>query len=87
MRRVPLLLQLRASRAKGGEFGCGFAEKTHTSDEGEALRAVVAAWEALPGGRDYSIRIVQDWLVKDMKPAIDAARAALATPAQGERTT
>ena len=46
--------------------------------EAEPLKAVVAAWEALPGGRNYSQRVVQDWLVDDMKPAIDAARVAIA---------
>jgi hypothetical protein len=42
------------------------------------LRKVVKAWEALPGNQSYSRIVVQSWLIKDMKPAIDKARAALA---------
>lgn len=38
------------------------------------LRKIVKAWEALPGGRNYSYHEIQDWLIEDMKPAIDAAR-------------
>jgi hypothetical protein len=41
------------------------------------IRKLVAAWEALPGGRNYDKRVVQEWLIDDMKPAIDAARFAL----------
>jgi hypothetical protein len=44
--------------------------------ESEALRKVVKAWEALPEGR-YSPREVERWLCREMKPAIDAARAEL----------
>lgn len=43
----------------------------------EALKAIVEAWEKLPGGMSYTPRIVGDWLIKDMKPAIDRARKAL----------
>jgi hypothetical protein len=44
----------------------------------EALQGVVEAWEALPGNRHYGVREVQEWMSGDMKPAIDAARFALA---------
>jgi len=44
----------------------------------EALRKVVEAWEALPEGH-YSPREVERWMHRHMKPAIDAARAALST--------
>lgn len=40
-----------------------------------ALTALIVAWEALPGERRYSPAAVTAWLVQDMKPAIDAARA------------
>jgi hypothetical protein len=48
-----------------------------SDDTTEALRAVVRAWEDLPGGRNYSPSDVADWLREDMKPAIDKARAVL----------
>ena len=43
----------------------------------QALRAVVEAWESLPGGQWYSPQEVQDWLSSEMKPAIDGARRSL----------
>jgi hypothetical protein len=43
----------------------------------DALMGVVIEWEALAGGRDYSPREVEQWLIEHMKPAIDGARAAL----------
>jgi hypothetical protein len=43
-----------------------------------ALRNFIAAWEKLPGGRDYSVSVMQAWLVEDMKPAADRAREAIA---------
>lgn len=43
----------------------------------EALRNLVTAWEATKSGKT-SVREIQRWLVEDMKPAIDAARRALA---------
>ncbi len=42
----------------------------------EVLRGVVAAWEMLPSGH-YGASQIDRWLREDMKPAIDAARAAL----------
>ena len=45
--------------------------------ERTALHRVIRAWESLPGGRDYHPADIQRWLVEDMKPAMDAARAAL----------
>lgn len=43
----------------------------------DALTGVVIGWEALAGGRDYSPREIEQWLIEYMKPAIDKARAAL----------
>jgi len=40
----------------------------------DVLKAFVAAWEALPAGEDYPIDLIQAWLDKHMKPAIDKAR-------------
>jgi hypothetical protein len=40
-------------------------------------REIVAAWESLPGGRNYSPREVEAWLADRMKPQIDAIRAEL----------
>ena len=40
------------------------------------LQNVITAWEALPGGH-YSPGRIERWLVDDMKPAIDTARASI----------
>lgn len=44
----------------------------------EALRNLISAWEKLPPG-NYRPHEVQRWLKEDMKPAVDEARAALAS--------
>jgi hypothetical protein len=49
--------------------------------EWEALQAVVSAWEATKAG-DTTVPEIQRWLIEDMKPAIDAARRILASPAE-----
>jgi hypothetical protein len=43
----------------------------------EAANDVIHNWEALPGGRDYSPKVIADWLKNEMKPAIDKLRKAL----------
>ena len=43
----------------------------------EALRGIVTAWEALPGGQNYGPDEVALWLCKTMAPAINTARAVL----------
>lgn len=48
------------------------------ADVVDAAKGIVTAWEALPGGRSYGPRVVEEWLVDRMKPAIDALRARLA---------
>jgi hypothetical protein len=45
--------------------------------EREALEKIIDAWEALPGGRDFSVREISAWLSNDMTPAINAARKAI----------
>jgi len=47
----------------------------------EALRNVIMAWEATKPG-NTTTREIQRWLVEDMKPAVDAARAALSLAAK-----
>lgn len=47
-----------------------------THDAESALRKVVEAWESLPEG-DYSPEVIARWLKRQMKPAIDYARAVL----------
>lgn len=42
------------------------------------LTRVKAAWEALPGGKDYPPPVIQAWLMEDMQPAINDVRAFLA---------
>ena len=44
--------------------------------ERESLERIVKAWESLPGGRYYSEREIENWLVHSMAPAIDVAPAA-----------
>lgn len=45
--------------------------------EAALVARIVAAWEALPGGQQQSVRAVEKWLMDDMKPVIDEARAYL----------
>jgi hypothetical protein len=47
----------------------------------EALRNIVKAWEATKPGETTRSEI-QRWLIEDMKPAIDEARAALQQPVE-----
>jgi hypothetical protein len=49
-----------------------------------ALDGVVEAWEALPGGRNYTNREVAEWLAKHMSPSINVARKALRRKAPNE---
>lgn len=44
------------------------------------LNAIVAAWEALPGGRQVRNSEVEAWLGTQMAPAINAIRAFLSRP-------
>lgn len=44
------------------------------------LNKVIDAWEALPGGRSYSVARMGRWLEEDMAPAINEARALLQRP-------
>lgn len=37
-------------------------------------KVVVDAWESLEGGRRYSAKDIERWLINDMKPAIDMLR-------------
>lgn len=41
----------------------------------DATNKLIRAWESLPGGRDYTVHEVQAWLMGEMKPAFDIARA------------
>lgn len=45
-----------------------------------AHRNFIDAWEALPGGQNYSGHRIERWLIEDMKPAVDRARAGLTKP-------
>lgn len=49
--------------------------------QAERLREIVEAWESLEGDKNYGIKVVEKWLIDDMKPAIDNIRLAL----QGEK--
>lgn len=40
---------------------------------------LIAAWESLEGGRNYTAKEVGQWLLNDMKPAIDTLREDIKT--------
>jgi len=71
-------------RAISEVIGCwdadDFSAVPHPSQQAGtegALRGLVSAWEVLGGG-NYGPSRIQRWLIDDMKPAIDDARAMLA---------
>lgn len=41
----------------------------------DLARNVVAAWEALPGGRNYGPKVVESWLVTHMAPMVNDLRS------------
>jgi hypothetical protein len=41
----------------------------------EIARKVVEAWEALPGGRNYSMKVVESWLTVHMAPMVNEMRS------------
>jgi hypothetical protein len=41
------------------------------------IKNIIKAWEVLKGGKRYSKKKIEDWLIDDMKPAIDEARTLL----------
>lgn len=45
--------------------------------EQQALHKIIKAWENTKSGTT-TVKEIQRWLIEDMKPAIDAGRAALA---------
>ena len=40
----------------------------------KVVEEVINAWEALEGGKEYNVKIVEKWLMNDMKPMIDKLR-------------
>lgn len=52
------------------------AEKAEAALQQER-ETLIAAWEALPGGKQQPIDAVERWLINDMAPIINATRAAL----------
>ncbi len=46
---------------------------TEYPENNEAEVALIRAWDALPTG-NYAPSIIQEWLINDMKPAIDKIR-------------
>lgn len=69
-----------------GRFGGSLCTCCGTKDEDEdldkegtedALNNLIDAWESLPGGRHYSKKDIQKWLMNQMKPAVDKARKSL----------
>jgi hypothetical protein len=41
------------------------------------IKNIIKAWEVLKGGKRYSNKKIEDWLIDNMKPAIDEARKVL----------
>jgi hypothetical protein len=41
----------------------------------DIARKVVEAWEALPGGRNYSMKVVESWLTVHMAPMVNEMRS------------
>ncbi|WP_336810898.1 hypothetical protein [Bosea sp. MMO-172] len=46
-------------------------------DHAGALSRLIDAWESLPGGKSYSMKVVEAWLIDKMAPAINEARSIL----------
>lgn len=44
------------------------------SDNLKLLNEICDAWESLRGGQHHSINDVQNWISKEMKPAMDKIR-------------
>jgi uncharacterized phage-associated protein len=42
--------------------------------ETKLLKEVVKAWESLPVDKNYSPRVIADWLLNDVSPVIDKVR-------------
>lgn len=53
-----------------------YANERNLSAE-PALEKIIKAWENTKAG-NTTVKEIQRWLIEDMKPAIDAGRAALA---------
>jgi hypothetical protein len=56
------------------------ANMTDKEQVEKALHNLIDAWEALPGGTNYTPQRVSVWLIEDMKPAVDYARRAVGRP-------
>lgn len=41
------------------------------------VKKLIEAWESLEGDKHHSSKDIERWLIKDMKPAIDALRKKL----------
>jgi hypothetical protein len=47
------------------------------STDRQIVNDLIDAWEALPGGQNYSPACIAAWLKDDMSPAINRARRAI----------
>ena len=43
----------------------------------DAIAGIVLAWDSLPGGRSYTPATVEQWLIREMAPAVTRAREVL----------
>lgn len=46
----------------------------------DILEKIITAWESLEGNKRYSDKVLEEWLITQMKPAIDNARKYLGKP-------
>ncbi|KFC64011.1 hypothetical protein FG93_05521 [Bosea sp. LC85] len=58
---------------------CNALPPAPSIDNGQAaaLAGLVDAWESLPGGKFYSMKVIEAWLIDKMAPAVNQARALL----------
>lgn len=70
------------SALEGQPYKCEWQQRAETAETKLAasetlLQGIVAAWESLPGGRNYSTSEVQAWIIGPMQKAINRIRAVL----------
>ncbi|WP_247997713.1 hypothetical protein [Brucella tritici] len=70
------------SALEGQPYKCEWQQRAETAETKLAasetlLHGIVAAWESLPGGRNYSTSEVQAWIIGPMQKAINRIRAVL----------
>lgn len=78
--------ELEAIHLNGGCLELSSETLIRLTKAEDMLNELIDAWEALPGGRHYSVSRVSAWLEHDMTNAINKARAMLGRPKPGSAT-